>query len=142
MCAGLRGRPASGFTLVELCVVLAITGVLAAIAWPSWQGHLQRSRRADAVAALMRVQMAQESFRAHHGLYAAQLHGLRGASSTRSGQGLYDIELVGATGDRYEARARARADSLVAGDADCAVMSVMVREGVAEFMPSSRCWNR
>lgn len=142
MRAGAGGRREPGFTLVELCVVLAITALLAAIAWPSWQSHLQRSRRADAVVALMRVQMAQESFRANNGLYATQLDGLRGASSRRSSQGLYDIELVAAGVDRYEARARARADSLAAADTACAVMSLQVREGVAEFAPSSRCWNR
>ncbi len=140
--SGLPHRRKPGFTLVELCVVLAVAGVLASIAWPSFQAPLQRSRRADAVAALMRVQMAQESYRAHHGLYAAQLPGLQGASSPRSREGLYDIELVGDGPNRYEARAVARAGSVVAGDTACAVMSVTVREGVAEFMPSARCWNR
>jgi type IV pilus assembly protein PilE len=135
-------RRSPGFTLVELCVVLAVAGVLASLAWPSLRGHLQRSRRADAVAALMRVQLAQESYRAHHGLYAAQLLGLQGASSSRSGEGLYDIELVGDGPNRYEARALARAGSVVASDTACAVMSVVVREGMAEFMPTARCWNR
>ncbi len=139
---GLARRRDQGFTLVELCVVLAVAGVLASVAWPSMQAQLQRGRRADAVAALMRVQLAQESYRAHHGLYAPQLLALQGASSTRSREGLYDIELVGDGPNRYEARAVARAGSVVAGDPACAVMSVQVREGVAEFMPSARCWNR
>jgi len=137
-----RTRRSPGFTLVELCVVLAVAGVLASIAWPSYQAQLQRSRRADAVAALLRLQLAQESFRAHHGLYAAQLGALVGASSARSGEGLYDIELRGSGGDRYEARATARAGSLAAGDAGCSVLSLQVREGLAEFAPSPRCWNR
>jgi type IV pilus assembly protein PilE len=139
---GTRCRRKPGFTLVELCVVLAVAGVLASIAWPSLQAQLQRSRRADAVAALMRVQLAQESYRAHHGLYSAQLLGLQGASSSRSREGLYDIELVGDGPNRYEARAVARAGSVAAGDTACAVISVMVREGMAEFMPTTRCWNR
>ena len=138
----LAHRRSLGFTLVELCVVLAVAGVLASIAWPSYQAQLQRSRRADAVAALLRLQLAQETFRAHHGLYAAQLGALVGASSTRSGEGLYDIELRGSGGDRYEARATARAGSLAAGDAGCSVLSLQVREGLAEFAPSPRCWNR
>lgn len=135
-------RQEHGFTLVELCVVLALVGLLATVAWPSMQAQLQRSRRADAVAALMRVQLAQESYRANNGLYAAQLVGLQGASSTRSREGLYDIELVGDGPNRYEARATARAGSVAAADADCAVMSLQVREGLAEFAPSARCWNR
>jgi type IV pilus assembly protein PilE len=138
MARSLGGR---GFTLVELCVVLALVGLLATVAWPSWQTQLQRGYRADAVAALVRVQLAQESHRAHHGLYAAQLKLLVGATTPVSGQGLYDIELAGG-GDRYEARARARVGTAVAGDSACAVLSLQVRDGLTEYAPSARCWNR
>jgi type IV pilus assembly protein PilE len=51
---------APGFTLVELCVVLAVSSVLVTIAWPSFQSQLQRGRRADAVTALLRVHRAAE----------------------------------------------------------------------------------
>ena len=138
----LRVVPARGFTLVELCVVLAVAGVLATVAWPSLQAQLQRGRRADAVAALLRVQLAQENYRSHHGLYASQLGVLVGAAAPRSSEGLYDIELLGTGGERYEARATARAGSVVAGDAGCTVLSLQVRDGLAEFAPSPRCWNR
>lgn len=134
-------RRAAGFTLVELCVVLAVAGLLAAAAWPSFQSQLQRGRRADAVTALMRVQAAQESHRAHHGLYASQLGALTGATAPRSQEGLYDIQLDGG-GDRYEARATARPDGAAAGDAGCATLRLQVREGIADFAPSARCWNR
>ena len=132
---------ARGFTLVELCVVLALVGLLATVAWPSWQTQLQRGYRADAVTALMRVQLAQESHRAHHGLYAAQLNVLVGAAAPVSAQGWYDIELTGG-GDRYEARARVRAGSAVASDSACAVLSLQVRDGLTDYAPSARCWNR
>lgn len=135
------GRRATGFTLAELCVALAVAGVLAAAAWPSFQSQLQRGRRADAVSALMRVQAAQESHRANHGLYASQLGTLTGATAPRSQAGLYDIQLAGG-GDQYEARATARADGAAAGDAACGTLRLQVREGIADFAPSARCWNR
>jgi type IV pilus assembly protein PilE len=131
-----------GFTLVEICVVLALTGVLAASAWPPMKAQLQRSQRADAVAALTRLQLAQESHRAHHGLYASQLVALAGASASRSREGLYAIELAADGPDGYRASATARAGTLVADDSACAVMSVRVHEGQAEIAPSARCWNR
>lgn len=133
--------PRAGFTLVELCVVLAVAGVLSLAAWPAFQSQLQRGQRADAVAALLRVQLAQESHRALHGLYAAQLQALRGAAASRTSQGLYDIELAGG-GDAYEARAIARADGAAAGDKRCATLQLRVREGVSDFAPSAACWNR
>jgi len=136
-----RCRQTPGFTLVELCVVLAVVGVLATIAWPSMQAQLQRSRRADAVVALTRVQLAQESYRANNGLYAGQLQGLRGASSARSGEGWYDTELVADGPHHYEVRATARAGTAVASDTACAVMRLQVRDGLAEFAPAARCWN-
>jgi type IV pilus assembly protein PilE len=137
-----RARRRPGFTLVEMCIVLALAGVLASVAWPSLRSHLQRARRADAVAALTRVQLAQESHRALHGLYATQLALLSGASASRSGEGLYDIELLGDGGAHYEARASARAGSAADGDSACAVLRLQVQDGMAVYAPSARCWNR
>jgi type IV pilus assembly protein PilE len=139
---GLVRRWAPGFTLVELCVVLAVASVLVTIAWPSFQSQLQRGRRAEAVTALLRVQLAQENYRSHHGLYASQLGVLVGAAAPRSSEGLYDIELRDSGADRYEARATARPGSVVASDAGCTVLSLQVRNGLADFAPSPRCWNR
>ena len=40
-------RAARGFTLVELLAAVSIAGVLSSIAWPSFEGSLQRARRAE-----------------------------------------------------------------------------------------------
>lgn len=44
-----------GITLIELMMALAIVGILASIAYPSYQQHLVKSRRADAQAALLEL---------------------------------------------------------------------------------------
>ncbi|HOM14187.1 MAG TPA: type IV pilin protein [Rubrivivax sp.] len=137
----MRAAPRLGFTLVELCIVLAVAGVLAALAWPSYRTQLQRGQRADAVAALLRVQLAQESHRAHHGIYAAQLGALQGAAAARSAEGRYDIALQGG-GAGYEAIATAREAGPGAGDGACAELRLQVHDGAAEYAPSARCWNR
>jgi type IV pilus assembly protein PilE len=51
-------------TLVEVCVVMAVIGIVSAMAWPSQLAQLQRARRLDAMAALTRLQFAQERHRA------------------------------------------------------------------------------
>lgn len=51
-----------GFTLIELMIVVAIVAILAAIAYPSYQEHVRKGRRADAKAALMENAQFMERF--------------------------------------------------------------------------------
>lgn len=49
-----------GFTLVEIMSVLAITAILATIAYPSYQDSVRKSRRADAKATLLELSQFME----------------------------------------------------------------------------------
>jgi type IV pilus assembly protein PilE len=42
-----------GFTLIEVMIVVVIIGILAAVAYPSYTSYVEKSRRADAKAALL-----------------------------------------------------------------------------------------
>ena len=44
---------ARGFTLIELMIVVVVIAILAAIAYPSYQNQVQKTRRADAHTALL-----------------------------------------------------------------------------------------
>ena len=46
-------RNVRGFTLIEVLIVVAIVGILAAIAIPSYQDYVRRAARSSAAAALM-----------------------------------------------------------------------------------------
>jgi type IV pilus assembly protein PilE len=133
-------RRAAGFTLVELLSTCAVVGVLAGIALPSYQAQLQRSRRTDAVAALTRVQAAQERMRSHHGLYSSDFGALQLAAV--SGEGLYTLAIEVTGPDSYRARAVARSDGAQAGDHVCAQLQMDVKSGFVETGPDRRCWNR
>jgi type IV pilus assembly protein PilE len=137
-----QAHDAAGFTLVELCIVLALAGVLAAVALPSYQGRLEQARRADAQAALMRVQAAQEHYRSHHGLYAPALANLGAAGRPRSEAGHYVLALERTAGEAYRATATAQADGPQARDAACHTLTLDVHRGFAQHGPSARCWGR
>ena len=59
----------SGFTLIELMITVVIIGVLAAIAWPSYQGFVEQGRRSDGQGALMDTAQALERCYTTYGAY-------------------------------------------------------------------------
>jgi type IV pilus assembly protein PilE len=81
-----------GFTLAEVMIVMAIIGILTAIAVPSYTEYVIRSKRADAKAALLQMQLAEEKWRANHTTYGTLAE--TGASNT-SPDGYYTIAISG-----------------------------------------------
>ena len=68
-----------GFTLIELLIVVAIIGVIAAIATPSYRGYIERGHRADTMSELQNIGATIESRKLAQGKYSnALLTGLGG----------------------------------------------------------------
>ncbi|MEX0941073.1 MAG: type IV pilin protein [Pseudomonadales bacterium] len=60
----------SGYTLIELMVVVAIVGIISAIAYPSYQGYLRDTYQAQAVADLQSCSSAIERYYSNDYTYA------------------------------------------------------------------------
>lgn len=100
-----RRHAQRGWTLLEACVAAALAAVLAAIAFPSFEAQVAKSRRADAIAALFRTQMAQERWRANQPRYGSLAEI---GAPTRSSAGHYTIAVTATSETTYELLATAQ----------------------------------
>lgn len=151
----------SGFTLIELMIVLAVVGVLVAIAFPSYQQSVIKSDRSDGRNALGEVQLAQERYRAANPGEAEYLETIGDAAfpsslapsgnSTRiSERGWYAVTVQNPNRGGYLLVASAVAGSKQANDrvTECRSMAMLVSLGGTKrghmsggnFVESTECW--
>lgn len=84
--------PVCGFSFIELLTALAIVAILATVTVPSFSGFVAKSRRSDAMSALLQVQLAEERWRVDHISYADDLAAL-GQASSGSPDGYYSLRV-------------------------------------------------
>ena len=134
-------------------VVLIVAGVLAAVAYPAYTSHVQRGRRADAVALLSAIVQAQERYRTNRAEYARDLTSLSITSSSITNH--YSVAIAGvgtpaAFTTGYLATATVVSTSPQALDSKCATLAVRLEGSTLSYEStdsagndsSSTCWPR
>ncbi|MGD9158181.1 MAG: prepilin-type N-terminal cleavage/methylation domain-containing protein [Desulfobacteraceae bacterium] len=80
----MRKNDEKGFTLIELMIVIAIIGILAAIAIPNFNAYRARSYNAAANSDIKNMITAQEGYYIDHDVYATASGDLQEYGYTRS----------------------------------------------------------
>ncbi len=87
-----------GFTLIELMIVVAVVGILASIAVPSYLQYLERGRRAEGRAALEAAAQMMERFYSINNSYPATLAAAGINATSETGRYTIAAPAAGATG--------------------------------------------
>jgi type IV pilus assembly protein PilE len=146
-------RTRRGFTLIEVMIVVAIVGILAAIAYPMYRDQVMSGNRAEGKAALLKTAQLEERWYTSNGVYTGtlgQLYGIGGATITSNENpalpGRYNIAIVPDAGALGYAQGYTLTATPVAGaDTICGNLS-LTSTGVRTFTgtgPSAtvaKCW--
>ena len=136
----------SGFTLIELMIVVAIVGILSAIAYPSYQQHVRSSRRADAQAALSELAQFMERRFTETNSYAAA-GPLPFTQSPRDGTAVYNLTLPAVAANTFTLQAAPIAGGPQVGDGNMQLAETGAklwdRNNDNDFLDSMEtCWRK
>lgn len=115
-----------GFTLIELMIVTAVIAILAAVAFPTYDKHVQKTRRAQAQQVLLEISNRQEQYIIDARQYTATLSNLNISSlpegwscAAACSNNFYDVTVTvnnAATPPTFTALATAKNDQLDDGN--------------------------
>lgn len=124
-----------GFTLIELLIAVAIVGLLAMVALPSYQDSMRKSRRSEAHAGLVKMQLEQENFRMLNSAYASAF-GTGANDITAHVADNYTIAISGTSATAYTLTATAVTGSSQASDPGCTSITL---NQAGDKLPAA-CW--
>ena len=116
----IQRNKVSGFTLIEIMVVVVLIGILTSIAVPSYRSYMMKSNRTDAKVSLLKIAAAQEKNYLQFNTYTTDLGALD--MTTLANNGHYTMSVVDADTSEFNALATAREGQ--AEDTKCLVFSI------------------
>lgn len=142
---GNCNRASSGFTLIEILLAVAIIGILAAIAVPSYSIFITKANRTDAMNFLSEVAGEQQRYFSENNEYASTMNELDygNAATFPSPEGHYTISISNSTTANldYVLSATPVVGGRQADDDECDVFTISSTGVKANTGgSSSNCW--
>lgn len=155
-----RSSGQAGFTLIELMIAVAIIGILAAIAYPSYLEHVKSTRRGDAQGDLASFANAMERYYTRNSTYIGADGGSSDISNTLTvpdasvfrnqspadGTAFYNLRIYKLTANSYELRAVPIAGTPQADDGFLQLMSSGMRgwdrDNLGSIDASEQSWSK
>ncbi len=133
----LNSRKQFGFTLIELMITVAIVGILAAIAYPSYTAFVTKSNRSEGQGELLRFANLQEQYFVDYRTYGTSLIALgKGSATMLTKHGNYQISVNNADASVFTLNATAQG-SQATNDSACTPLTI---NEVGQKGPTG-CWD-
>ncbi|MDY0007241.1 MAG: type IV pilin protein [Spongiibacteraceae bacterium] len=145
----LKSTGQRGFSLIELMIALAIVALLAAVAIPSYQNQVTKTRRGDAIAALEKAAARLEQHYFQFNQYSDDERDIGGSADNTpvpSPEGWYGVSIAFVGGDTqtYTLTASPVAGGPQADDSRCTsfTLNYLGQRGATPSANTDLCWNR
>ena len=140
-----QSRASCGFSLIELMITIAIIGVLASIAMPSYVSYMARGKRAEAKQALLDNALFLETYYTTRGFYATAKDSntapaLPATQVPSTGTANYTIAAA-VTNTSYTLTATA-VNSMASDGCGNLTLTNTGTQGVSGSYSVADCWNR
>ena len=134
----------NGFSLIELMATVAIVGILASIAIPTYNNYSIKSHRVEGKSLIMEIMQRQEKYYTENNTYTTNLS-LLGYSSSPviSEQGYYSVSAsAAADGITNNVVLTAQPVGSQASDTDCGSFIMNSNGQKSTSTSSTTCWNQ
>jgi type IV pilus assembly protein PilE len=130
----MRTHKTKGFTLVELMMAVAILGIIATIALPSYQNAIRKSKRQVAISDMLLYKQAQERYRTAKITYGA----MTTAQTAIEGDANYSVNRSSkATDYTIAITATAQGKQALGSEVGCTPLTLNQADARG---PNDRCW--